>query len=170
MSKLRNQRLALLSLMILLALIVVGQAAAQSGGPVTDDEVNEIAKEVYCPVCESTPLDVCETKACADWRELIRTKLGEGQTKAEIFQYFANQYGDRVLASPPREGFNLILWVGPIVAVIIGAALFSWYLRRLRLAAAGNESAAVVTAVPQPAPDAADKDYISRIEKELAER
>ncbi len=169
MSKLRNNRLAVITLMILLALTVIGTAAAQSGDPVTDDEVNEIAKEVYCPVCESTPLDVCETKACADWRELIRTKLGEGQTKSEIFQYFADQYGDRVLASPPREGFNLILWVGPIVAVIIGAALFSRYLRGLRLAAAGSELM-VSTAVPQPTPDTTDTDYISRIEKELAER
>ncbi|MFQ5419449.1 MAG: cytochrome c-type biogenesis protein CcmH, partial [Anaerolineae bacterium] len=142
----------------------------QSGGPVTDDQVNEIAKEVYCPVCESTPLDVCETQACADWRELIRTKLSEGQTKEQIFQYFADQYGDRVLAAPPREGFNLIIWVGPIIAVIIGAVLFSRYLRGLRLAAAGKEPLAAATAVPQTKPEPAQEDYISRIEKELAER
>lgn len=170
MSKLRNQRLTVLTLMILLALVMISPAAAQDGGPVTDDEVNDIAKEVYCPVCESTPLDVCETQACADWRELIRTKLSDGQTKEEIFQYFADQYGDRVLAAPPREGFNLVLWVGPIIAVIIGAVIFSRYLRGLRLAGADNEREAANMAVSHSAPDSTEDDYISRIEKELAER
>ena len=170
MLKSRTQHLTVLTLMILLALMVVGTAAAQSGGRVTDERVDQIAQEGDCPVCESTPLDVCETQACADWRELIRTKLSEGQTKEQIFQYFADQYGDRVLAAPPRQGFNLVIWIGPTISVIIAAVLFSRYLRGLRLTAAGDEPAAAATAVPQTEPEPAQDDYISRIEKELAER
>lgn len=131
---------------------------------VTDDEVNAIAKEVYCPVCESTPLDVCETKACADWRELIRTKLAQGETKEEIFTYFAAQYGDRVLATPPARGWNLILWIWPVVAVVVGGFLFSRYLRSLRAAAvAANVGKVSTPDVPAPAKD----EYLSRIEQEL---
>lgn len=45
----------------LLLLVIFGattQAFAQGEEP-TDDEVNHIAKQLFCPVCESTPLDVC---------------------------------------------------------------------------------------------------------------
>src|SRR5512147_940469 len=78
-------------------------ALAQSGTP-SDDEVNAIARKLYCPVCESTPLDVCPTQACKEWRELIRTMLAEGKTEDEILQHFVDQYGARVLAEPPKEG------------------------------------------------------------------
>ena len=65
---------------------------AQDGTP-SDDEVNKIAKQLYCPVCESTPLDVCPTEACRQWRELIREMLVEGRSEAEIKQYFVEQIG-----------------------------------------------------------------------------
>jgi len=152
----------------ILSIALVAPAVAQEA--VTDDDVNEIAKEVYCPVCESTPLDVCETRACADWRELIRTKLGEGQTKQQIFDYFATQYGDRVLASPPREGIGLILWIWPVVALFIGVFFFGRYVRGLRAASEmdGTENIGAVSeakTVPAPADD-----YAARIEDELAKR
>jgi cytochrome c-type biogenesis protein CcmH/NrfF len=55
-------------------------ASAQDTEPTgpTDDEVNAIAKQLYCPVCENIPLDVCPTQACAQWRDLIREKLARG--------------------------------------------------------------------------------------------
>ncbi len=161
---LRTMRYALL--LVLLLVVTVPVLAQDSQNAVTDDEVNEVAKEVYCPVCESTPLDVCETQACADWRELIRTKLANGETKQDIFNYFAEQYGDRVLASPPPRGLNLLVWIWPFVALIGGAFLFVRYLRNMRRAAVeinAEEGTAVSSA---PAPTTSDQ-YISRIEKEL---
>jgi len=148
-------------------LLVLLPAAVYGQDEITDDEVNEVAKDVYCPVCESTPLDVCPTQACADWRELIRTKLAEGQSRDEILDYFARQYGDGVLANPPRRGANLIiLWIVPIAGVLLGLLLFSRLLRGLRTAAP--------EAAPPPRPTAATgdpvlDDYIARVEKEIEE-
>ena len=47
--------------------LTYGAAFAQEATPipVTDDQVNAIAHDLYCPVCENTPLDVCGTQACA---------------------------------------------------------------------------------------------------------
>jgi cytochrome c-type biogenesis protein CcmH len=155
----------LLLLTLLLALLPAAVYAQDQ--EITDDEVNEVAKDVYCPVCESTPLDVCPTQACADWRELIRTKLAEGQSREEILDYFARQYGDGVLANPPRRGVSLIiLWIVPIVGVLLGLLLFSRLLRGLRSAAP--------EAAPAPRPSATTgdptlDDYISRVEKEVEE-
>lgn len=158
-------------LLVLTIVWFVIPAAAQE--PVTDDEVNEVARELYCPVCESTPLDVCPTQACADWRELIRTKLSEGQSKEEIYEYFARQYGDGVLAAPPRRGFNLLLWFFPVVAVLVGGFFFSRLLRNLRTA--GEQAAGPLVGQPEreatvPQPEAAAEDYINRVERELQER
>jgi cytochrome c-type biogenesis protein CcmH len=150
---------------VLLALLVwgVGAAAAQEAEPtrvVSDDEVNEVAKDLFCPVCESTPLDVCATQACADWREVIRTKLSQGQTEEEIKEYFATQYGDRALAEPPRRGFNIMVWLLPVVAVAVGLFFFSRYLQGLKRAAAPAA----------PAPNGPRDEYLERLERELRER
>jgi cytochrome c-type biogenesis protein CcmH len=87
----------------------------------TDDEVNAIARQLYCPVCENVPLDVCGTQACAQWRELIREKLIEGWTEEEIKEYFSNQYGDRVLSEPPARGLNWLVYIIPPLVFIAGA-------------------------------------------------
>lgn len=122
--------------LFLALLLVLLPTAVYGQGEITDDEVNAVAKDVYCPVCESTPLDVCPTAACADWRELIRVKLAEGQSRDEILDYFARQYGEGVLANPPRRGASLVvLWILPFALVLVGLLLFSRLLRGLRTAA-----------------------------------
>lgn len=166
--------------LLLILLLIVLPIAAHAQDEITDDEVNAIAKDLYCPVCESTPLDVCPTQACADWRELIRTKLSQGESRQDILEYFARQYGDGVLANPPRRGISLIiLWVLPVLGVLLGLLLFAWLLRSLRGAApptapAGGPSSASgrskATTVKQPSPTTTGNDlddYIARIEREL---
>ena len=74
----------------LLALIWAKQVYAQTPMP-SDDDVNAVARQLFCPVCENTPLDVCATQACAQWRELIRTKLAQGWTADQIKEYFAKR-------------------------------------------------------------------------------
>jgi cytochrome c-type biogenesis protein CcmH len=93
--------------------------SAQGPTP-TDDEVNRIAKQLYCPVCESTPLDVCPTEACRQWRDLIRSMLAEGRSEEEIKQYFVTQYGARVLSEPPNR---LVTYLVPAAAILLGAFL-----------------------------------------------
>lgn len=106
-------------------------AAAQSPQPTpSDDEVNRVAKSLYCPVCENIPLDVCPTTACQEWRELIRQKLGEGMTDEQIKDYFALQYGDRVLSAPPPSGLNLLVYIIPPLAIAGGAVMLYRVLRK----------------------------------------
>lgn len=168
----RLRRAAIAGLLILtgLAALVALALPASAQEPtrvVTDDDVNAIAKQLYCPICESTPLDVCATQACADWREVIRTKLSQGQTPDEIKAYFADQYGARALAEPPREGFPLLVWVLPILAVIVGGFLFVRYISRIRAAAVEGPE---VEMGEGPPPEQAKDDYVARIEQELQER
>lgn len=157
---------------LLLVLSALAAPVVAQSQTVTDDEVNDVAEELYCPVCENTPLDVCATQACADWREVIRTKLSEGESKQEILNYFARQYGDGVLAEPPRRGLSLMLWLFPIVAVLLGGVFFTRYLRDLRQTADREPTASGASPPPtavSPSDSTASEDYLARIEKELQE-
>ena len=97
--------LAAFLLLVTLSAVSVLRVSAQQPTP-SDDEVNAIARQLFCPICENTPLDVCPTQACHDWRELIRQMLMEGKTPNEIKQYFVDHYGARVLSEPPLAGLS----------------------------------------------------------------
>ncbi len=147
----------------LLSILFTGVALAQDSTPPTDDEVNAVAHQLYCPVCESTPLDVCPTDACKDWRELIRTMLAEGKTEAEILQHFEDQYGARVLAEPPKQGFYWLIYLLPPAIILVGAVMLFRSLKewtKPKAAAPGPGGA-------QSESSSAKDDYVARLEEEL---
>ncbi len=147
--------------------IVDAQGPISTPGPVSDDAVNAIAKKLYCPICENTPLDVCPTQACKDWRELIRQQLGEGWTEPQILDYFVANYGLQVLAQPPVWGFSSLVWVLPLVG-LAGGGVFLWRLLR-RWQERHPPAEPVVTArVTNPADIAPD--LLARIEGEVKTR
>src|SRR5919106_6652515 len=118
-SKITNFQL-LFAILLALAFTLMPRAAFAQGPTPTDDEVNRIAKQLYCPVCESTPLDVCPTEACRQWRELIREMLTQGKSEAEIKQYFVEHYGPQVLNEPPNR---LASYLVPVAAFLLGTFL-----------------------------------------------
>jgi cytochrome c-type biogenesis protein CcmH len=131
-------------------------AGAQEGEP-TDDEVNAIAHQLYFRW--QNPLDVCS--GLVQWRGTIRQMLREGHTEEEIKDYFVQQYGERVLATPPARGFNWLAYVIPPAAFLGGAIVLAQTMRRWRRPA--REEAA------SPAPQAEDP-FIERLEQELRKR
>jgi cytochrome c-type biogenesis protein CcmH len=132
---------------------------AQENEP-TDDEVNAIASELYCPVCENVPLDVCPTQACEQWRATIREKLVAGWDEQQIKEYFVEQYGARVLATPPAEGLNWLVYILPPVAFIAGAVVLFQAIRSW-----GKEE----PAASAPSLDRSDV-YIDMLEEEIRRR
>ncbi len=118
--------------LLILLLAPTNTGHAQSSNPPTDDEVNAVAKQLYCPVCENIPLDVCPTQACAQWRDTIREKLTEGWSEDQIKQYFVDQYGDRVLAEPPRTGLNWLVYILPPVIFLMGVFFVYRNLTKLK--------------------------------------
>lgn len=120
--RITNYRLLWAALLALVFTITFTVVVSAQGPTPTDDEVNRIAKQLYCPVCESTPLDVCPTEACRQWRDLIRAMLAEGKSEDEIKQYFVAQYGDRVLAEPPNR---LVSYMVPAIAILLGVLLLA---------------------------------------------
>ena len=163
MARNQSQRFVLLIFLIVVIGFLAPSVFAQSPDPTpSDDEVNRIAKQMYCPVCENIPLDVCPTQACSEWRELIRLKLSDGWTDEQIKAYFAEQYGDRVLAEPPRRGLNWLVYALPAVFIAGGVFLLWRVLGGMRRAQPG---------APEGSPPVLENDpYLRELEEELKNR
>ncbi len=154
-----------------LMLIVAGSAVlmalwfspAQAQGPEPEserlypEEVYEITRELYCPLCAGLRVDVCELPVCDDMREIIVQKLEAGESKEEIKQYFYELYGPKVLGAPERRGVNWLVWVLPGVATVLALAGGVRWLRRHF--AAGEEPEMPIIEIPAP--------YQARLEREL---
>jgi cytochrome c-type biogenesis protein CcmH len=151
-----------LALVVLLGALVSSPVLAQEPVPTpSDDDVNAIAKRMYCPVCENIPLDVCGTPACEQWRDMIREKLTLGWTEDEIFDYFAQIGGDRVLSEPPRKGINWLIYVLPPVFLVAGVVIVVLGFRAWKKP---------VESLVVDAPEQEADDYISQLEEELKKR
>ena len=151
-------------LIVIVAGFFTSIALAQQPAPTpSDDQVNQIAHQLYCPVCANTPLDVCPTDACRQWRNLIRQQLAQGWTEGQIKQYFVQQYGARVLAEPPQTGINWLIYILPPLIILAGAfilfrALRTWTKPVSSSAAFGSHE------------DALKDEYVARLEEELKKR
>ena len=156
--------LAVCFLSVALFILPSAMVSAQQPTP-SDDEVNAIARQLFCPICQNIPLDVCPTQACHDWRELIRQMLADGKTPDEIKQYFVDHYGARVLAEPPQTGLNWLVYVVPPVAFLIGVFLLLQAYRAWKRMPKRPDS----KEAGEPAPDQSDE-YVSRFEEELRKR
>ena len=159
-----TDRKLLIAFFFALSLGFIANFTASAQGPTpSDDDVNRIAKQLYCPVCESTPLDVCPTEACRQWRDLIRTMLTQGKSEAEIKQYFVEQYGARVLAEPPNR---LVAYLVPAVAILLGAFLLFRGFQMWMKPSIMEADPADAEREAQPSQDP----YVARLEEELKKR
>ncbi len=131
----------------------------------TPNEINEVARELWCPLCNGVRLDSCDLQACIQMREVISEKLMAGESREQIKAYFVTQYGDVVLGQPSREGFNLVAWIFPILAAVVGLGwlvylVMAWRKRQGAPAAGGPSG-------PAPQTVTGDDDYLKRVERDL---
>ena len=137
------------------ALIGIALAAALAVGivdaddpPTAAERATALARTIRCPQCQGETAAESNVAIAAAIRADIRERVDQGQSDAEIRQVYADLYGDSVLLTPPGEGFGSVLWVIPIVAVVVGAALLgiAWRQRVLRQRIEEESEAGVVDA------------------------
>ena len=111
---------------ILLAVFI--SAALLSATPVLADSatVSEIADELICQCGCTMVLSNCTHAECSSrsaMTAIIGQKLDQGESKEQIIDYFVSQYGEQVLSSPPKKGFNLVAWLLPFAAILAGGVV-----------------------------------------------
>ena len=133
--------------------------------PVTPDQVSEVARELWCPLCSGVRLDTCELQACEQLRQEIALKLQAGENLEAIKKDFLTQYGPQVLGEPPRSGFNWLAWILPF-AVLLGGAVFLVMRGRTMLLAQPKATHVVTVEPTMPTSDKNDP-LARQLEEEL---
>ena len=128
-----------------LALVLAAGAAAQARR-VPEQQVHDVAAQLRCVVCQNLSVADSPSEMASQMRAIVRERLEAGEAPEQVVQYFVERYGEWILLSPRRHGFNLLVWAMPAVAVAVGFTLVGLVLVRWtrRGAAAGRVAATPV--------------------------
>ncbi len=133
--------------------------------PVMALSSKDIQKELMCQCGCTMVVDVCDCETANQIRTKITELMSQGQSKEQIIAYFVGQYGEKMLASPAKKGFNLIAWVLPFATVVAGGTgLF--FILRVWVLKGRTEVEPAVTLI-QPVSTEETEEYRGRLEEEL---
>ena len=147
------------ALILLPAILFPSPAAAQIFSP----EVKKVSENFVCQCSCNHQLSGCGMLHCGSANPLrseIDQKLQAGMTEEQIVDDFVAKYGGVILSAPTGEGFDLVAWTLPVVALLAGLLVLyrvvRVWTRRLPLPATAPSD-------PESIPEA----YRNRMEKEL---
>jgi cytochrome c-type biogenesis protein CcmH len=147
-------------LVLVLALVLAGFPAAACGGESDEPPtLAELEKKFICPTCQTT-LELSNAPIAERMREFISQRIAAGDSESEIEAALVAQFGEAVLASPPKEGFSLLAWVLPLAGGAVAVAAVAVALRRW--SRTRPEAPSAVRGAP-----ALDPDLERRVDEEL---
>ena len=162
-----------LSIIILLPL-TSGVLHAQAPDPTVAEqtlgydeaEAYAIDGMIMCPVCPAETIGQAQVPIARQMRQIVRDMLSEGATRQEILDFFAERYGQDILASPPKSGFNLVAWIIPLAGVAAALVAGLLVLRSMSARRAGQTA----SVFQFPDSDSALEPYLELVDQELASR
>jgi cytochrome c-type biogenesis protein CcmH len=160
MYTLRFKHLALLMSMLLISIVSTFAAAV---------EWQDVAANLMSPACPGRTLLNCTSGHAEQWRELIRQKIAQGETKEQIIAYFVKMRGEEILAAPPKRGFALTAWLFPALIIMNGVGVIFVLTRRWTKQRSASDSDVELSISPtsaareRPSPGP----YRDRLHKEL---
>jgi len=110
--------------------------AATAPAPSTHEETQlerdtrQLASELRCPVCQGLSLQDSPSELSQEMRAIIRDQLEAGKSVEEVKQYFVAKYGEWILLEPTPHGFNLMVYLAPVLLLLGGAAFLFFTARR----------------------------------------
>ncbi len=125
--------------------------------PDLEDQVRAIASELRCVVCQNLSVADSPSELAKEMRNLVRELVQQGKSREEIDAYFVSRYGEFVLLSPPKRGFNLLVWGLPFLAIAAGGGVVYLVARRWTEQAPAQRHAI-------------DPVYAERVQRELRDR
>jgi cytochrome c-type biogenesis protein CcmH len=137
MPRLHTLAVAFVALALTIPAAALGSNAVVAN-PVQKTTLPDVEDEVMCPVC-GTALNLSGGPQADREREFIRRQIAAGKTKDEIKAALVAQYGEEVLAEPPKSGFSLTAWLVPIAAILLALSAIVLGLRRWRRAGRGGD-------------------------------
>jgi len=119
---------------MLLVLVALPMVSADAQRPRTDAELDSltrsVASQLRCPVCQGESILDSPASLAQEMRTLVRTQLAEGKSPDDVKAYFVSKYGEWILLAPPASGFTLLVYALPLAALLVGAAVVFFAVRR----------------------------------------
>jgi len=147
----------------LLVFAVTAISLAQTSD-LLDPNVRRVGEKLAC-LCGGCKNSVgsCPMLGChyaTPRREAIARMLAEGKSDSQIVDATVKEQGIQALVTPPAEGFNILAWVMPFVAIGLGLLAITYFIRRMSAKRAAAEA-------PDLPRELLDK-YHDQIEKETS--
>ena len=119
----------------LLMLVISGSALAtidvmQFKDEAQEQQFRQLTEQLRCPKCQNNSIADSNAIIAADMRAKVYELMQQGNSKQQIIDYMVARYGNFVTYEPPVTAATLILWVGPALFVLIGAAVVVLRARR----------------------------------------
>lgn len=111
------------------AVLAVGLLAFQPSADV-EREARALEAMLIAPCCFSQQVSVHQSPAAEEVRKDVRARLAAGQTRQQIIDAYVANYGKRILAEPPAQGFDRALYLLPPLLMLGSAALVIALVRR----------------------------------------
>ena len=114
---------------IILLIIILSFSPARANAAT----VSDLSKQFICQCGCNMVLLNCSHVECMvrnTMATLIEQTLAQGQSEEQIIQFFVAQYGEQVLAAPPKRGFNLMAWILPFTAILFGGMVICTALKK----------------------------------------
>ncbi len=105
-------------------------------GPPLVQRTHEVGSKLRCPVCQGMSISDSPAEMAVNMKGQVRELLARGYTEEQILKYFELSYGQFVLLEPKFEGITAWVWLLPLLALLLGAAILFVKLRRLEAPAA----------------------------------
>ncbi len=124
------------ALVFVFALLLAAPAWAVQPDEVLSDPALEararaLSAELRCLVCRNESIDESHAELARDLRLLVRERLVDGDSDAEVMDFVVDRYGEYVLLRPTMGGSNLLLWLaGPGMLLLAGFGAFVYILGR----------------------------------------
>lgn len=121
---------------LILSLAPFAAAAVQPdemlADPVLEQRARDISAGLRCMVCRNESIDESNADLARDMRLLVRERLTEGDSNAEVVEFVVDRYGEYALFKPTFGGSNLVLWLAGPVMLLVAAGVGFRYLRARR--------------------------------------
>ena len=120
---------------VLLVLVVAGFLAfgttRDAGARTPEERVEEISKQLACPVCNGETVYESRNPSSAAIRTEIKTQVtSTDASDDEIIAYIVQQFEARTQLLPRATGFESLVWVLPSVALVCASVGLFFAFRR----------------------------------------
>ena len=112
----------------ILSFMIIFQTPLKTQKP----EVRALAAQFMCPCGCGRVVVNCDCGTAYKMQEEIASLLDKGFTPKQIVNNYVNQYGESILASPLKKGFNWTGYILPFAVAVISVFIIFYFMQTQR--------------------------------------